>query len=179
MHRQVADACPSPSNQHPAAPAETSACSPSNSNDTSSEADATILYEPTPAKNVQNVTLKECQEARAVDTMTMDGYQFEYYCGMDAGYNPDRYPDIKDIVPLIAYYFEDCLKACARMNINNNIQDTNVTCDSVAFSRDMSRRTDENGGNCWLKSGKWIRSKAEGDKLIPEMVYAVVIREEE
>lgn len=123
-------------------PTETSECSQSNS----TEDAVGINYAPIPAAQVANLTLN-CPKNGANGTVrTTNGYRFSTYCGVNAPDTGDG--NINDIVSIWAYYFEDCIGACAEMTKNND-----TICDSVFFRIGMNGSTTQYG-NCWLKSGK-------------------------
>ncbi|KAI8651643.1 hypothetical protein NCS55_01410000 [Fusarium keratoplasticum] len=123
-------------------PTETSECSQSNS----TEDAVGINYAPLPAAQVANLTLNCPKNGSNGTVRTTNGYRFSTYCGVNAPDTGDG--NINDIVSIWAYYFEDCMGACAEMTKNND-----TICDSVFYRIGMNGSTTQYG-NCWLKSGK-------------------------
>ncbi|KAF5024189.1 hypothetical protein F66182_3703 [Fusarium sp. NRRL 66182] len=118
-----------------------------NDNDSSNDISTKDFYAPESPENVQNLTVPApcAKPGNNFDphAIRVFGYDFEYYCFADFINN--------DIVPIIAYTFVDCLRACAQYTVTN--KDRNVTpCNAVAFNREMKRSFENWKGNCWLKS---------------------------
>ena len=79
-------------------------------------------------------------------TITLGGgspaktWRFTPYCSAD-------YNGVTDIGAIVVYSFNDCLTACASMNLNAG---KNV-CVGVEFNADMKNIIPGNYGNCFLK----------------------------
>ncbi|RMJ08925.1 hypothetical protein CDV36_011463 [Fusarium kuroshium] len=143
-------------------PTETSECSQSNSTD-----DDTVVgvdYAPLPAAQVANLTLNCPKNGANGTTRTTNGYKFSTYCGVNAPDTGDG--NVNDIVSLWAYYFEDCMGACAEMTRNND-----TICNSVFFRIGMNGSTTQYG-NCWLKNGKLKAGDASWTTYGSGHVYA-------
>ncbi|KAM5350067.1 hypothetical protein ACJ41O_006572 [Fusarium nematophilum] len=121
-------------------------------------------YAPIPAAQVRNLTLN-CPENGPNGTLrTENGYRFHSYCGVNAPETGDG--NINDIVSIWAYYFDDCIGACAEMTKNNE-----TVCDSVFFRSNMNVSTAQYG-NCWLKSGKLKSGDSAWTQYQSGRVYA-------
>ncbi|KAJ4177994.1 hypothetical protein NW767_014964 [Fusarium falciforme] len=143
-------------------PAESTSCEAPRSSGTSD------LYAPIPAKEVKNLTL-ECPGKDEPGSYSTSGFQFEYYCNMDA--LPSS--TIKGIASIIAYTLKDCLDACGMINVNNKVEKTGVVCDSVVFNRAMSGAVKVTKANCYLRRGKLEPGQAEWTIYAPGLVYGV------
>ncbi|SPO01497.1 uncharacterized protein DNG_04170 [Cephalotrichum gorgonifer] len=73
-------------------------------------------------------------------------YTFKARCGVDSATGEGS----SNIMTLLAYRYEDCLKACASVNERGNIGDN--SCGAVHYHADL-RFVASHGGNCWLKKG--------------------------
>ncbi|KAJ3520985.1 hypothetical protein NM208_g13492 [Fusarium decemcellulare] len=152
------------SKECPSVPTSTAGCDQSNSNSSDSTNDDPGNYAPLHAADVGNVTWN-CPENGSNGTLTtQSGYDFNTYCGVNAPASDT----IKDILSFWAYYFEDCIGACADLNYKNVTQ-----CDSVFFRTGMNMSRTQYG-NCWLKSGKLKAGDDAWTNYLPDRAYAEI-----
>lgn len=84
-------------------------------------------------------------------------YQFDVECGVGLSQAEDADESV-DIVAVISYHFEDCLRACA---VYNRYADS-TECVGVTFLADLAI-VPTNAGNCYLKREGYVRTDSSDD----------------
>jgi hypothetical protein len=79
-------------------------------------------------------------------------WEFTPTCGLD-------YIGTFDLLAIITYKFEDCLRACASYNRNHGSDG----CKAVHFeAHNIYKVAEENYGNCWLKNSTGTENRSGG-----------------
>ena len=136
----------------------TSISSTSTSSTSESSASPTETnYSPPPPDNV--ILALNCPslntDRTSIELDSTHKYNFDTECGVD------RKGDKIDIVAVITYSFEHCLRACGAYNRYGRSD----KCVAVTFIADLpSLSTEHFGGNCYLKSGKGERKSFDSSK---------------
>lgn len=84
-------------------------------------------------------------------------FEYDMECNVDRTFNEEE--EGGDIVSLISYSLNDCLRACSVYNRNKR----DDKCLAVTFMADLSAIIGTNGGNCYLKSGQGKKEPFEDD----------------
>jgi hypothetical protein len=79
-------------------------------------------------------------------------------------------PDLPYLMSFTAYTLEQCVDACSQYSAMSD--GTNATCKAAIINAEFSQRyVNENGANCWLKSGA-------GDAKIGQTGYTAAVLQE-
>ena len=144
------------------------ATSPSNPDDPST---ASTSSSPTASASGDRIPLPPTYGTLELDCPDLTGtshkitpiketFTFKATCGADY---PTGSQNV-DIVSIVAYTLDDCMRACAVFNERNTVPDTR--CVAVHFYADLQWVV-KRGGNCWLKSkiGKGVTDKGDTKDL--------------
>ena len=91
-----------------------------------------------------------------------EAWEFAPTCGLD-------YIGTFDLLAVLTYRFEDCLRACASYNRNHGKDD----CKAIHFeAHNVYQVTEVNYGNCWLKNSTGTEKRGGGNTDVAARLIA-------